>query len=69
MIGGSLPYIGNIFLYESLFELRIIKQCLDLGVEIKNVYDCFYFRPEDEDTVFKVINDVAMAFNNKISKK
>lgn len=66
MIGGSLPYIGNIFLYESLFELRIIKQCLDHGIEVKNVYDCFYYKPEDEADVLNVINKVAADFNKTI---
>jgi hypothetical protein len=55
---GSGPYLYNIFVIESLAELRVINQLLEQDVAVKNVFDCFYFKTS-QTNVFEVKNVVS----------
>ena len=59
--GGSKDFRGNIFAIESLLELRVIHRVLDLGFDIQNVYDCFYFRTSQisEEELKEIITEEA----------
>lgn len=56
---GTGPYIYNIFLLESYVEIRILLRFKKLGLDIKNVYDCFYYKSSQitNDEVVKIICD------------
>jgi hypothetical protein len=57
---GSKNYLYNIFFIESLAELRVIKELIKNGIDFKNIYDCFYYKPSTSDLVVKKIVTMVM---------
>ena len=59
LMGGSKPYQTTIFLYESLLELRVMHEMIDRGYDVRNVYDCFYFKSSQTtvEEVKQIITD------------
>ena len=66
---GTLPYIYNIFFYESLFELLVVKELIEKGYDVANVYDCFYYNSNQisELEIKNIIEQIAYNFNDYIS--
>ena len=44
LIGGSKEYQDKIFLIESYWELKVLQEMIARGYDVRNVYDCFYFK-------------------------
>lgn len=64
-ICGDLPqYRGTIFFYESILECMVMEQVLLSGKEIRNTYDCFYYKSSDysEDAFIRLVDKVAKEF-------
>ena len=45
---GKNPFKENIFFYESILELSVIKRCYEEGIEVLNVYDCFFLKDKEK---------------------
>jgi len=62
--GGTKEYQGNIFLYESYLELKIMEAMIDSGKEVLNVFDCFWYKKDEiteeqfKDLVQKIAEEV-----------
>ncbi len=77
MIGKTAPYYYNIFLIESIIEMRVIRRFLEKGKKIRNVYDCFYYsleeypNEENGDTnkeVIEIINSSAISVYRELNE-
>lgn len=47
-IGSSKDFRETIFFYESILELSVIKRCYEEGIEVLNVYDCFFLKDKEK---------------------
>jgi len=65
---GTKFYWGNIFIYESLFELLVLRELVSRGYHVRNVYDCFYYNSKElsEEELKAIIIEVANNFNNYV---
>lgn len=63
-IGAVEPYQGNVFLYESLWELTAIRKMLEKGLSVRNVYDCFYFK--STETTLSDVKEIITESINEI---
>ena len=62
LIGGSEKYVYTIFYIESLIECRVIYQMLRKRYEVRNVYDCFYFKSSQttETEIKQIVTNCAI---------
>lgn len=60
----------DVFIYESILECMVMEQVLLSGKEIRNTYDCFYYRPSDysEDAFVRLVDKVAEEFYIEYTK-
>lgn len=56
-IGNNERFRHSIFMYESLLEVMVINRLHDMGCDVENVFDCFYFKSSQtsEDEVKKIV--------------
>ena len=61
-------YKDNIFLYESLLEIEILKEFVDNGLLVSNVHDCFWFDNNQitEEKVKSKINQQTICLLNEM---
>ena len=61
-------YKDNIFLYESLLEIEVLKEFVDNGFLVSNVYDCFWFDNNQitEEKVKSKINQQTICLLNEM---
>lgn len=68
LTGGTSKYYHNIFIIESLLELRIIRRFIERNLTIMNVYDCFYYVSSEMSTedIEKIITEEAIRLYDDI---
>ncbi len=61
LTGGVKEYYHNIFELESIIELRSVKRIAKQNNTVRNIYDCFYFKPEEitQEEVKKIVKEEA----------
>jgi hypothetical protein len=59
--GGTIEFRNNIFFIETCIEAKTIIRLKKLGIQVKNVYDCFFWKSSqmDEDFLKSIIIDEA----------
>ena len=53
--------IDSIFFYESILELSVIRDCLKEGIDVLNVYDCFFLKNRNHYPRLKEIIETELA--------
>ena len=69
IVGGTSQHRNNIFIKESLLELRVLEKLKKMNISFHNVYDCFYFKTSEitEREMKKLINNTAEELKDKRS--
>ena len=73
-VGGTEKHRTDIFIVESLFEMGVMVELKNRGIEVKNVFDCFYFKSTQTsieevkeittEVLFKFAKQYALIDNN-----
>ena len=64
-IYDSSRFIDSIFFYESILELSVIARCQNEGIDVLNVYDCFFLKDNTKYDYLKTI--IQEELNNLIT--